>query len=166
MGLMDVLKAHTPTENSEFGPRKKLIGDAVCELKLEKITSKKGQEGVILRGTAIHPMPDPKGRQVTVEAGDEIAMMYSPSDDEQVARLLNDLFTAGVEYDREGSEAEVWEKMVAATAGKLGYVRSWARDKSEEDIEKYGADPAFFQRHKILSKSKVTAENSVPVLPF
>lgn len=167
MGFSDVAKNYKPTENSEFGPKKKLIGDSVCEATLDKVTVKKsGKELAMLKLVAIHPIPDPKGRETTIISGDEVAFFYEGDDQESAQKLLNDLFTAGIEFDKEGTEEQVWNAMVGAAKGKLVYVRTWAKNKNEEQLEKYGSDPDYFQNQKILSASKVTPENSTPVAPF
>src|SRR3990167_2832594 len=96
MGFSDVVKGYKPVENSEFGPNKKLVGDAVCESRLEKIVSKKGQEWIILKGKVIHPIADPKGRETTLQSGDEIPIFYSPAEQKDIEELMDDLFTAGI----------------------------------------------------------------------
>ena len=167
MGFSDVAKAYKPVENSEFGPKKKMIGDAVCTAVLENVVSKKnGKNWTMLKLTAIHPIPDPKGRDTTIASGDEVAFFYDGEDAESVQKLLNDLFTAGIEFEKDGTEEQVVEAMTAAVNGKLVYVRTWAKSKNEEQLEKYGSDPDYFQNQKILSASKITSENSQPVMPF
>lgn len=167
MGLADLAKTYTPVENPEFGQKKKLVGDAVCEMKLDKITAKKGGKSwIILKGTVIHCVPDPKGRPTTLEPGDEIALFYDELNPESVEKLLNDLFTAGIDYEKEGGDEQVFEAMKSAIEGKLGYLRTWAKDKTDEQIEEAPDKPKYWQNIKVLSKNKVTEENSVPQAAF
>lgn len=166
MGLAELARGHKAQENAEFGPRKKLIGDAVGQAKLEEIVSRSGKKWLILRVIASHIIPDPKGRETTIEPGDEVAFMYDPDDQESVADLFNDLFTAGIDYEKEGTDQEVLENMISASADKLMYVRTWVKKKTAEQIEKAPEKGDYFQNKKILSKTKVTAENSIPQMPF
>ena len=167
MGLADVAKRYTPVENPEFGAKKKLVGDAVCELALEEIVGKKdGKKWIILRATAIHCVPDPKGRETTLEPGDEITIFYDPSNEEQAQKLMNDLFTAGVEYAKDGTDEEVFEAMQTASNGVLAYVRTWTKDKTQEQIDQAPDRASYWQNIKVLSKNKVTSENSTPQSPF
>ena len=166
MGLAELVRGHKAQENAEFGPRKKLIGDCVGQAKLEELVAKSGKRWLVLKVTAIHVIPDPKGRETTVQPGDEIAFFYDPEDQEKLADLFNDLFTAGIEYDKEGSDEEVLANMISATADKLMYVRAWAKKKTDEQIEKNPEKGDYFQNQKVLSKSKITEENSVPQMPF
>lgn len=165
MGLLDLINAgYKPKENQEFGNKKKLIGDAVCQVTLEKKLSKKGQEWIILKAEAIHVLPDPKGRETTVEAGDSIDKVYDPADEESMQELQDDLFTAGVKYEAGEDEASTFANAKAATDGKLFYYRTWANDKKEKDLKE--GKPTYWQNIKILSANKVTPENSVPQVAF
>lgn len=167
MSMLEVFKNHTPVENPEYGQKKKLVGDAVAQVKsLDKITSKKGSEWVILKCEAIHAVADPKGRETTIEAGDELTKMYDPKDTDSMMALSNDLFTAGIEVDSNvESESELLGKMGVAAQGKLIYFRTWAKDKNEEQLAK-NPNPSFFQNIIIKSKNLITPENSTPQLPF
>jgi len=168
MGILEVLKNHKPIENPEFGQRKKLIGDAVAQVQsLTRIESKKNASPwIILRCEAINVIPDPKGRETTVLPGDEITKLYNANDPESLEDMDNDLFTAGIEFNREVStEEELLFAMAEATKNKLIYFRTWARDKNEEQLEK-NPNPPYFQNIIVKSKNLVTAENSVPQLPF
>jgi len=168
MGLADVVKNREPQENPEFGNKKKLIGDAVCTGELEKITSKAGRDWIIFRLTAINCIPDEQNRPTTIEPGDEVTFLYDPTDDARLQQLQDDLFTAGVEYDKAGEDEMILDSMATSVAkdGQLFYVRTWAKDKRQKDIDKYGPDPSYFQNQKVLSKNKLTPENSVAVTPF
>ena len=167
MSMLDVMKNYKPIENPEFGQKKKLIGDAVAQVQsLAKITSKKGVDWVVLKTEAIHPISDPKGRETTVQAGDEISKVYNPSDDESLQDLANDLFTAGIEFDKDvDSEDTLLANMAEASKGKLIYFRTWARDKNSEQLAN-NPNPSFFQNIHIKSKNLITPENSIPMLPF
>lgn len=169
MSMVDILKNHTPKENPEFGQKKKLVGDAVCQVaSLDKITAKSGAQWIVLKTNAIHPIPDAKGRETTVEAGDEITKLYDPKDEESLGELDDDLFTAGIEYDKNAeTEEALIASMSAAAKDKLIYFRTWAKDKTDEQKAKSkpGSAP-FFQNIVIKSKNLITPENSVPELPF
>lgn len=168
MSMLEVFKGHKAVENPEFGQKKKLIGDAVAQVvSLEKITSKKNQkEWVIFKCEAIHAIPDPKGRETTVQPGDELAKVYDPTDGESIADLKNDLFTAGIDTDVTAeSEDGLIEALNASAKGKLVYFRTWAKDKDEAQLAK-NPNPSFFQNIVIKSKNLITPENSTPELPF
>ena len=168
MGLLDVAQSgYQPKENQEFGGRKKLIGDAVCEVKLESIISKKGKKWYLLKGEAINVIADPKGRPTTVEVGDEITRMYDPDEHEDVQELADDLFTAGISYQNGADEDSTFSNAKSATDGKLVYFRTWAKDKTAEQIKssKEGS-PSYYQNIKVLSVNKLTPENSTPQVAF
>ena len=165
MGLLDKInEGYKPKENSEFGQKKKLIGDAVCQVTLEKKLSKKDKEWIILKAEAIHVIPDQKGRETTVEAGDSIDKVYDPSDSDSMEELADDLFTAGVTYAAGSDEESTFANAKAATDGKLFYYRTWANDKKEKDLKE--GKPTYWQNIKILSVNKITPENSVPQVAF
>lgn len=168
MSMLEILKNHVPTENPEFGQKKKLVGDAVAQIQsLAKITAKSGAEWVILKTEVIHAIPDAKGRETTVQPGDEITNVYNPTDAESIADLANDLFTAGIEYSTNvADEDALMAAMSEAAKGKLIYWRTWAKDKTAEQIAKNPAKPSFFQNQVVKSKNLITPENSVPTLPF
>lgn len=167
MGLLDVKNSgYVPKENQEFGNKKKLVGDAVCQVTLDKKLSKKGVEWIILKAEAIHTIPDTKGRDITVEPGDSIDKVYDPSNQESLQDLLDDLFTAGVTYEDAPTEEMLFSNIKQATDGKLFYYRTWANDKKAEDMAKKPDGPSYWQNIKILSHNKVTAENSVPQIHF
>src|SRR3990167_4150011 len=109
MSMSDVLKNHKAVENPEFGDKKKLIGDAVAQVQsFEKIVGKKsGKEWMMMKCEAIHAIPDPKGRDTTIKPGDELVKMYDPNDGESLEALDNDLFTAGIEYNKDGEDDAV-----------------------------------------------------------
>lgn len=167
MGLLDVKNSgYTPKENQEFGNKKKLIGDAVCQVTMESKVSKKGKEWYILKAEVIHVIPDEKGREVTLEPSDSIDKLYDPSDDEAMQELNDDLFTAGITYEPGIDEASTFENLKVATDGKLVYYRTWAKDKTKEQAVKYPNGPNYFQNIKILSVNKITPENSTPQVAF
>ena len=167
MGLLNVSQSgYVPKENQEFGNKKKLIGDAVCQVTLDKKVSKKGKEWIILKAEAIHTIPDEKGRETTVEPGDSIDKIYDPEDEESLQELMDDLFTAGVSYEQAQTEEMLFANIKQATDGKLVYYRTWAKDKTKEQAEKYPNGPGYFQNIKILSVNKITPENSVPQVAF
>ena len=166
MGLLDVKNSgYVPKENQEFGNKKKLIGDAVCQVTLETITSKKtGKNWIVLKAEAINCIPDPKGRETTVEPGDSIDKVYDPEDAEAMQELADDLFTAGISYEAGADEESTFDNAKANTDGKLIYYRTWAPDKKKEQIKE--GKPTYWQNIKILSVNKITAENSTPQLAF
>lgn len=168
MGLLDVkMSGYVPKENQEFGNKKKLIGDAVAQVTLDKIVSKKNQkEWIVLKSAVIHAIADPKGRETTLEAGDSIDKLYDSSDNESIQEMNDDLFTAGITYEAGNSEESTFANAKAATDGKLVYYRTWAKDKTDADKAKYPNGPSYFQNIKILSASKITPENSTPQLAF
>ena len=169
MGLLDTInKGYTPKENQEFGAKKKLIGDAVCEVKLESIVGKKsGKTWYILKGEAINCIPDPKGRETTLAPGDEISCLYDPEDAETMDKMSDDLFTAGIKFEPGADEDETFSNAKAQTDGKLVYFRTWAKDKTKEQIEKSKeGSPSYFQNIKVLVSSKITSENSQPQVAF
>lgn len=165
MGLLDLTAGgYQPKENQEFGNKKKLVGDAVCQVTLDSIMSKKQKKWYLLRGEAIHTIEDPKGRPTTVEAGDEITRMYDPEDNESLSEMLDDLFTAGIEFANGATEEETFANAKAAADGKLVYFRTWAKDKPvDKQVE---GKPNYYQNIKVLSKNKVTPENSTPQVAF
>ena len=168
MSMLDAFKNHKAVENPEFGQKKKLVGDAVAQVQsLDKITSKKnGKDWVILKCEAINAIPDAKGRETTVEPGDELTKVYDASDADSIADLKNDLFTAGIDTEVAAtSEDELIGLLGTAAKGKLVYFRTWAKDKNEEQMAK-NPSPSFFQSIVIKSKNLITPENSVPQLPF
>lgn len=167
MGLLDVLKNHQAVENPEYGAKKKLIGDAVCQvLEFTKFEAKSGKEYIKIRTEAINAIPDPKGRDTTVAPGDEISKIYSCDDAESLQELDNDFFTCAFSYSKEvQSEEELIENMKQACLGKLIYFRTWVKDKTAEQIEK---DPksSFYQNVAIKPAKLITPENSIPQMPF
>lgn len=168
MGLLDLsASGYQPKENQEFGNKKKLIGDAVCQVSLIKVNGKKdGKEWYILKGEAIHAIEDPKGRPTTVEAGDEISRLYDPSDNESLQEMLDDLFTSGITFTNGATEEETFNNAKAVVDGKLVYFRTWAKDKTKEQIDKAPDKPKYFQNIKVLSVNKITPENSTPQVAF
>lgn len=167
MGLMNIANAgYQPKENQEFGGKKKLIGDAVCQVTLESIIGKKTQKKwYILRGEAIHTIPDEKQRPTTVEPSDEISRMYDPENDESMQEMMDDLFTAGISFANGANEDETFANAKSATDGKLVYFRTWAKDKTKEQLAKK-PEPSYYQNIKVLSANKITPENSVPQIAF
>ena len=166
MGLLDKInEGYKPKENSEFGQKKKLIGDAVCQVELVSKLAKSGKTWYILKGEAIHAIPDEKGRETTVEAGNEISKLYDPNDSEAMDEMSDDLFTAGITFDKGATEEETFANAKAATDGKLVYFRTWAKDKTKEQLAKK-PDPTYYQNIKVLSVNKITPENSVPQVAF
>ncbi len=168
MSIADVMKGYQPVENPEFGQKKKLIGDAVAQVvSLEKMTAKSGASWIIFKCEAIHPIADPKGRETTVAAGDELTKVYDPTDAESIQDLANDLFTAGIEFNKDSDDDDVLvANMAEAAKGKLIYFRTWVKDKTEEQKAKNPSKPPFFQNVVIKSAKLITEENSQPVLPF
>ena len=166
MGLLDNINAgYKPKENAEYGQKKKLIGDAVCQVTLEAIVGKKsGKSWYILKGEAIHTIPDPKGRETTVEPGDEISRLYDPEDAESMDEMADDLFTAGITFEKGDDEEATFSNAKAAADGKLIYFRTWAKDKPSDKLEE--GKPTYWQNVKVLSVSKVTPENSQPQIQF
>ena len=166
MGLLDKInEGYKPKENSEFGQKKKLIGDAVCQVDLVSKLAKSGKTWYILKGEAIHVIPDEKGRETTVEAGNEISKLYDPSDSENMDEMFDDLFTAGITFEKGDTEEATFANAKAATDGKLVYFRTWAKDKTKEQLAKK-PDPTYYQNIKVLSVNKITPENSVPQVAF
>lgn len=168
MGILDLTASgYQPKENQEFGNKKKLVGDAVCQVTLESIVAKKNQKKwYILKGEVINAIPDPKGRPTTVEAGDEISRVYDPEDNESLQEMLDDLFTSGITFDNGATEEATFENAKAVTDGKLVYFRTWAKDKTAEQKAKKPDAAPYFQNIKVLSKSKITPENSTPQVAF
>ena len=158
MGFASAAQGYKPKENQEFGPKKKLVGDAVCQLNLEEIVSKKnGSKWIVWRAVAIHPIEDAKGRETTLVSGDQIEKIYDPTDDEAIQELMDDLFTAGIEYDHSGSDEAIQESMISNAKDKLVYMRTWCRDKSKEDYEKYPNNQgSYWQSIKVLIANKIT----------
>ena len=168
MGLFDTkASGYIPKENQEFGNKKKLVGDAVCQVTLESKLAKSGKTWYILKAEVIHTIPDPKGRETTLEPGDNIDKLYDKDDREATDEMADDLFTAGISFEAGADEESTFANAKAATDGKLVYYRTWAKDKTAEQIAK-GKDggPSFWQNIKILSVSKITPENSVPQIQF
>ena len=166
--MIDVFRNYTPVENPEFGARKKLIGDAVAQVQSLSLKGK-DKQWVIFKCEAIHVIPDAKGRETTVAPGDELTKVYDPSDAEAMQDLANDLFTAGITVEPSAAENDeaLIDMMAESAKGKLVYFRTWAKDKTKEQIEasKPGSPP-YFQNINIKSKNLITPENSVPMLPF
>ena len=168
MGLLDSKNSgYVPKENQEFGNKKKLVGDAVCEVSLESKVSKKGKEWYILKGEVINAIPDEKGRETTLEPSDSIDKLYDPSDSESMDEMNDDLFTAGITYEAGADEASTFANAKASVDGKLVYYRTWAKDLSAEQKKKYPNNTSgYFQNIKILSVNKITPENSTPQVAF
>lgn len=168
MGLMDVKSSgYVPKENQEFGNKKKLIGDGVCQVELISKVAKSGKTWYILKGEVIHTIPDEKGRETTLEPGDSIDKLYDPDDREAMDEMSDDLFTAGISFEKGSDENDTFLKAKAETDGKLIYYRTWAKDKTKEQIEKSKpGKPNYFQNIKILSVNKITPENSTPQIAF
>lgn len=168
MTMLDVFQNYQPVENPEFGAKKKLIGDAVAQVvSLIKITSKAGADWVVFKCEAIHPIADPKGRETTLVGGDELTKVYDPTDAEAMQELANDLFTAGIEFNKDvKNDDELIASMAEGAKGKLVYFRTWCKDKTDEQKAKNPQKPPFFQNVVIKSKNLITEDNSVPTLPF
>jgi len=165
MGLLDTKNSgYAPKENQEFGNKKKLIGDAVCQVELTEKVSKANKKWYILKAEAIHTIPDEKGRETTIEPGDSIDKLYDPSDDESMNEMADDLFTAGISFEAGTSEEATFANAKANTDGKLIYYRTWAKDKPKDKIVE--GKPNYYQNIKILSVNKITPENSVPQVAF
>ena len=165
MGLLDVKNSgYVPKENQEFGNKKKLVGDGVCQVELTKKLSKKNQEWIILKAEVIHTIPDEKGRDTTLEPGDSIDKLYNPAEDESMQELADDLFTAGISYEVGSDEESTFANAKQATDGKLIYYRTWAKDRPKDKIVE--GKPSYYQNIKILSVNKITPENSVPQVAF
>ena len=167
MSMLETFRNYQPKENPEFGQKKKLVGDAVAQVQsLTKITSKKGADWVVLKCEAIHPIADPKGRETTVEAGDELTKVYNPADGESMQGLADDLFTAGIDFSKDvDTEDALLANMAEAAKGKLVYFRTWGKDKTAEQLEK-NPNPPFFQNIIIKPSKLITEDLKVPMLPF
>lgn len=168
MGLFENKNSgYAPKENQEFGNKKKLIGDAVAEVELTSKVAKSGKKWYILKGTVINAIPDEKQRPITVEPGDSIDKLYDPEDSESMDEMADDLFTAGISFDAGLDEDSTFNNAKSATDGKLIYYRTWAKDKTKEQIEKSKVgSPNYYQNIKILSVTKLTPENSTPQVAF
>ena len=168
MGLFNVkASGYAPKENQEFGNKKKLVGDAVCQVTLDKIVSKKnGKEWLVLKGEVIHTIADPKDRPTTLEPSDSIDKIYDPTNDESIQELNDDLFTAGISYENGTDDDSTFANIKAATDGKLVYYRTWAKDKTKEQIAQKPDAVSYWQNIKILSVNKITPENSTPQVAF
>lgn len=165
MGLFDAKKSgYVPKENQEFGNKKKLVGDAVCEVELTSKVAKSGKTWYILKGVVINAIPDEKGRPTTVEPGDSIDKLYDPEDSESIDEMSDDLFTAGISFEAGTDEASTFANAKAATDGKLVYYRTWAKDKPKDKLVE--GKPNYYQNIKILSVNKLTPENSTPQIQF
>ena len=166
MGLLDLsASGYQPKENQEFGNKKKLVGDAVCQVSLVTVNGKKdGKLWYILKGEVINAIPVPKGRPTTVEAGDEISRLYDPSDNESLQEMLDDLFTSGITFTNGKTEEETFNNAKAVVDGKLVYFRTWAKDKPADKI--VDGKPKYYQNIKVLSVNKITPENSTPQVAF
>lgn len=168
MSMTDVFKNYKPVENPEYGQKKKLVGDAVAQVvSITKIESKaSGKPWIVFKSEAIHPIEDPKGRETTVSSGDELTKVYDPNDQESLQDLANDLFTAGIEFNANVENDDLLiSNMNEAAKGKLVYYRTWAKDKTAEQLASK-PNPSFFQNIIIKSKNLITPENSTPTLPF
>jgi hypothetical protein len=167
MSLSDLAKQYEPKENQEFGGRKKLVGDGVGTGTLDRIRGKKdGKEWLLLKIEVINTVEDPKGRPTSLMVGDEVPFFFDPADDISLKKLMDDLFTSGISFDREGDDEMIVTSIVDNVKDKLFYVRTWAKEKTPEQLEKYGDDPSYFQNQKILTSNKITEEMKVPVMPI
>jgi len=168
MGLNEVVGSYEPKENAEF-KQKELIGDAVAELELDLVKSKAGKDWIILRGVVINTVPDKKGRETTIESGDEVATFYDPTDDKQLQKLADDLFTCGIVYEKGESDSDTFANMQEAVKGKLGYYRTYMGKKftTEDDGATFKEVPGEKkQKINILSSSKISDEMKIASLPF
>lgn len=165
MGLQDVMDSYQPKENQEFGGRKKLVGDAVCQVTL--IEAGKTKKWYILKSEVINAIPDVKGRPTTVEVGDEISNVYDPEDDKDLQSLRDDLFTAGISFEKGVDAAATFKAMQAAVEGKLVYFKTYVHQLTDEEKKKYPKNTTgYWQKIKVLSASKITPENSTPQVAF
>ena len=87
MGMLETFKTRQAEENQDFY-QKDLIGDAVaqCQELADIKSNKDGRQWLVLKCEAIHPIEDPKGRETTIEAGDEISTFYDPGDDDSMKK--------------------------------------------------------------------------------
>ena len=167
MGLQNLATDYKPTENQEFS-NKKLIGDAVCTVTLETLISKKNnKKWYKLTGEVINAIADTKGRETNLISGDEITKMYDPEDDSSLQKLMNDLFTAGINYEAGADEDSTFANMASAAKDKLVYYRTWVKELSADMKVKYPNNTTgYFQNINILSSNKLTPENQQAQLPI
>jgi len=180
MGLYEQALEHKPVVNEEFtNTKKQLSGDAVCTIEVKDITAKKdGKRYIIIEGTAINVVETKSKKTVTLDVGDEISKIYDiESEDESKAdkvfggapNLLNDLFTAGIQFEKGSCQNEMIENIIKSADGQKVYFSTWMGKKwtthddgaSFEEVE-----GEKVQKIKILSSNKITPENSQAVLPI
>lgn len=168
MGINDVLGAYKPHDNDAKRP---LIGDCIAVIEEMRIIEKKetGWKGFVLQGNAINILPPREGREVTIEPGAEVSKIYSDNE-RGIKDLLNDLFTAGIDYVPGKTDDETISNIAEAVKGKLVYLRCWMGDKQEKQADGTwkaveGGEKSV-QRVNIKSKKLITPELSVPQIPF
>ena len=165
MGLFDIKNSgYQPKENQEFGNKKKLIGDAVCQVELISKVAKTGKKWYILKAEAIHTIAGEPGKETTLEPGDSLDKLYNPEDPESMDEMADDLFTAGISFNAGTDEDSTFANAKAATDGKLIYFKTWAKDRPKDKLVE--GKPNYYQNIKILSANKITPENSVPQIAF
>ena len=171
MSLLETFKTRQAQENKERGD-KELIGDAVAQIQELSLIESKKQEGkkwIMLKAEAIHPIADPKGRETTIEPGDEITTFYDPDNVDQAAKLQDDLFTAGISVDTSmvTNVKELVALLSEVAKNKLVYYRCYMAKKFKKEGDEFVAvEGEKTQRIRIKSKNLITDENSVPLLPF
>jgi hypothetical protein len=179
MGLLETQQTHAPVENAEFSNTKPLqSGDAVCQVALKDVTSKKGKRYLILEGTIINVVATKSSKEVTIEPGEVISKIYDINSDEEgkadkpfggTPNLFNDFHTAGITYEPANDLETLVANLTAAANEKLVYFstwkgKKWATPDDGATFEEVAGE--YVQKIKILSSNKVTPANSEVQLPF
>ncbi len=168
MSLNSTFSTREPQENKD-NYQKELIGDTVAQVTefIEIESNKDKKKWLVLKCEAIHPIEDKKGRETTIDPGDEISVFYDPSDDQSAEKLQDDLFTAGIEVVNAETEKDLIANIASAAKDKLIYFRCYMGKKfkkvGNEFVEVEGE---ISQKIKIKSANLINDENSQPVLPF
>ena len=165
MSMLETFKTREAQENTDR-KQKDLIGNSVAQVQefIEITSNSTGKKWLILKSEVINCIPDKKGRDTTIELGDEISTFYDPTDDYSMQKLQDDLFTAGIEYDGDvETEQALLENICSASAGKLVYYNCYMGKKVKKEGEKFvEVEGQKSQRIKIKSKNLINEENSLP----
>jgi hypothetical protein len=169
---LETFKTRTP-ENTDKFFRKELVGDGVAKIvDAGMIISKKnGKKWFILKGEVINAIPDKKGRETSLEAGDDVSFFYDPEKDS--AKLQDTLFTAGITIPEDQmakikSADELFSTIGAYAKDRLIYVSCWMAPKKKAAGDGTWEDVPgpFVQRMKINSANLITEDTSGPQVAF
>jgi len=135
----DTLKDYEPVELEDSVDFRPLKGAYVCRvesIQRKKGTSAKGNEYDFwsFRAQVIETIEGDKGDNRFLDKTYGMIMTSWTTPEDEMKRLLNDLFTNGLEYDLSSEEA--FEVSLESLIDKIVNVRAWVRT-SKKDGNKY-----------------------------